>query len=414
MGKQLYKVLSVIVLLLLVSQICGCTGGRETDEVALALAVGFDKGKNGLLEMTVTVANPKGFAAGEVGGKEENYITASVEGPSVWECYLLFNTFGTREVSFIHTIAYIFSEELAKEGLNKYLHALLRQRDVRRNSQILICKGKAKDFMQKNKPKLEISPARQYQAMERLSRVTDLSPTTSIHEFYTINKSLHSSPVANLVGINVGEKKTAQKKSSFQVPYVAGEVPQGGGTAPAEFVGAAVFSQDKLVGELNGSETRIALLMWGDFVISTFTIDDPKSPGNAIALRLRQAKKPDIKITSDKERLHIHETIYMEGEFLSIQSGENYEETKTKKIVEKAFNQRMEFLTKELINKTKEQNWGDIFHFDYTYRKQLSTWEEWKDLNWKDLYDASEITVEYKTNIRRPGLMRKSEPWPKE
>ncbi|MEG6522113.1 Ger(x)C family spore germination protein [Desulfotomaculum sp. 1211_IL3151] len=408
MGKHGNKILSMILLLLLLPQLCGCTGGRETDEVALVLAVGFDKGENSPLEMTVTIANPQSFAAGEGGGggKAENYITANVEGPSIWECYLLFNTFGTRDISFVHTIAYIFSEELAKEGMDKYLHALLRQREVRRNSQILICRGTAKEFMKNNKPQLEASPNKQYQAMERLAGLTELSPSITLHKFYSTLKSLHSSPVASLVGTNTGEKKASKQKSPLLVPYVAGEVPQEGGSANAEFIGTAVFRDDQLVGELDGTETRLMLLMNGDFNISTFTLRDPKKPKDVIALRLRQAKKPDIKIVSDKEKLNIHQTIYMEGEFLSIQSGENYEGTKRKKIVEQAFNQQMQQLSQALIDKSRDHNWGDIFNYDLVYRKQVSTWEEWETLNWKEMYDTAEITVEYKTNIRRPGLMR--------
>ncbi|GAB6181038.1 Ger(x)C family spore germination protein [Desulfotomaculum defluvii] len=410
MGKQVYKILSIIVLLLFISQLCGCSGGRETDEVAMVLAVGLDKGKESPLEMTVTVANPKVFAAGEGGGggPEEPFITASVEGPSIWECYLLFNTFGTREMSFLHTTAFIFSEDLAKEGLDKYLHALLRQREVRRNSQILICRGTAKEFMKSNKPKLESSPTRQYQSMERLAKLTDLSPASNLHEFYSTLKSLHSSPVATLVGTNLGGIKASKDKTPLKVPYVSGEVPQKGGTAAAEFVGSAVFREDKFVGELDGTETRLMLLMQGGFEISTFTLRDPKHPNDVIALRLRQAKKPNIKITSTKEKISIHETIYLEGEFLSIQSGESYEDIKTKKKVEQAFDKRMEQLSYALIEKTKERDWGDIFNYDLSYRRQLSTWEEWEQLKWKDLYDTAEITVDYKTNIRRPGLMRKT------
>ena len=80
-GKWL-RLLPVLLTALLLS---GCWGGRETDEVALVLAVGFDKGQHEPLQVTLSIANPKAFSA-EGGGQEEPFFIVSVEGPSIWEC----------------------------------------------------------------------------------------------------------------------------------------------------------------------------------------------------------------------------------------------------------------------------------------------------------------------------------------
>ncbi|SHE37210.1 Ger(x)C family spore germination protein [Desulforamulus putei] len=405
-----FFLLAKTVILIMAASLCtGCFGGRETDEVAIILAVGIDKGKTAPLEVTVTVANPKAFAAGESGGggQEDPFLTASVEGPSIWECYLLFNSFGAREMSFQHTRAFIFGEEIAREGLLKYINALLRYREVRRNSSLFVCQGTAKEFMQKNKPRLEASPAKQYEFMQRMSQITGLFPDSDIHRFYITLKSLHSSPTAALVGITRGEKAEEKTVQPLRVPYYAGEVPQAGGKSNAEFIGTAVFRKDKMIGKLTGDESRTMLLLSGHFDLSTFTLEDPQHKNNVITLRLRQGKKPDIEFKRQGDKLLIHEKIYLEGEFWYIQSGENYEDPKKKKIVEEAFDRQMEQLARQLVNKTKEKDYGDIFGFDRYYRKQLSSWEEWEKLPWKEIYDQADIVIDFNTNIRRTGLMRK-------
>ncbi|WP_082210442.1 Ger(x)C family spore germination protein [Desulforamulus hydrothermalis] len=407
-GLHPVRMLRMLIMILLPVFCTGCIGARETDEIAIILAVGFDKGKNAPLEMTVTVANPRAFAAGESGGsQEEPFLTASVEGPSIWECYLLFNSFGSREMSFQHTRAYVFSEEIARQGLGKYLNSLLRHLEVRRNSSLFICQGTAKEFLQKNMPKLEASPAKQYEFMDRISGITGLFPDRDIHGFYKTVKTLHSNPTAALVGITKGQKAHAAADQPLRIPYAAQEVPQSGGTGYAEFIGTAVFQKDKLVGRLNGDETRTMLLLEGQFNLSTFTLRDPLHRDKLVTLRLRQGKKPDIEFKQQEGRLLIKEKIFLEGEFWAIESCENYEKPGKKKVLEEYFDRQMEQLARQLVEKTKQEGYGDIFGFDRYYRKYLNSWEAWENLLWQEIYANAEIEVDFQTNIRRTGLIRK-------
>lgn len=400
----------------------GCFGGRETDEVAIVLAVGIDKGKNAPIQMTITLANPRNFATGggQGGGggegQQEAFITTSIEGPSIWECYLLFNSHGTRQMSFQHTRAYLFGEEIARQGIEKYLVALLRNREVRRNSSLIICQGSAKEFMEKNKPKLESSPAKQFQFMDQMSDITGFFPNGDIHRFYTTLKSLHSSPTTGMVAISQGREASEKAVQPLKIPYKAGEVPQSKGSNAAQFIGAAIFRDDRMVDKITGDETRTMMLLQDQFQLSTFTMRDPNPQykNNVITLRLRRAKPSKVQLTQTEDQLKIHQTIFLEGEFWSIQSGENYEKPDKKKIVEEAFDRQMEKLAQGLIDKTKEKDYGDIFHYDRHYRKTLHSWEDWYNLRWKEIYDQAEITVDFKTNIRRTGLLRKTEAFPRE
>ncbi|MEW6696092.1 MAG: Ger(x)C family spore germination protein [Bacillota bacterium] len=430
--------------LLLVFCLCltGCWGGRETDEVAIVLAMGIDKAKNKPLEVTVTIAIPGAFAGGvtggggEGGGAAESFFNTSVQGANVWECVSLLNTYIGREILLEHTRVFIFGEELAREGLNKPLMSLLRNREVRGNSTLYISRGKARNFLEMNMPLLEVSPAKYYELMERSSRLTGLFPQRTLNDFNVILKSQHNSPTAIVVGANhLGENQPQGMQGETQggggqdqqkqqqlderaakspsdnlrgMSYYAGEVPRLGGNQ-ATLMGSAVFRHDKMVGMLTGVETRTMLLLQGEFNISTFVMRDPQHPGDRISLRLRQAKKPDIKMSVQDGRLRIDETIYLEGEYLAISSGENYEEPDKKKLVEAAFNQEMEEIADGLIAKTRNKDWGDIFRWDRYYRKQLRSWQEWENLRWKEIYDEADVHVTFKTNIRRPGLLRKTE-----
>ncbi len=407
----------IVCLLCLISTSVGCLGARETDQLAFVLAIGFDKAENNQQEVTITIANTLAFSStgGSGGQNAASYETVSVKAPSAWETGNLFNSFNSRELAYMHTKVFVIGEETAKDGIEKYLTAVSRFREARGNSSLYICKGKAKDFLMNNKPVLETSPAKQIELVENTSKIIGYFPVTTVNNFLKGLKDLHSSPVAGLVGIHKTDKDEQVEKllrettDPLQEPYYAGAVPRTGGNK-AEFIGTAVFKDDKMVGVLSGSETRTMLLLQGKLTSSMYNMTDPKHDNFNIAINLRQARKPEIRIKHEADGLKIEETVFLEGEFVAIESGENYEGIETKRQLEQAFSREVEKQAKELIAKTKEQNYGDIFQYDRYYRKELATWEEWKNLNWKEIYDQTEINIICKTNIRRPGFLRQTLP----
>nr|WP_315989208.1 hypothetical protein [Desulforamulus aquiferis] len=239
---------------------------QRNREVALVIAVGLDKGKKEALEMTVVIANPQVFAAGEGGGggNMEPFFITSVEGPTIWECYTLMNTYVTREISFHHTNAYFIGEELARDGIKPYLLGLIRHREVRRDSYMYIANGRVKDFLTENKPILEIFPGKVFHLIGILSQRTGFYSTVDMHQFYLTLNNLHSSPTLPLVGINTPEGQGTDKDASesLRAPYLAGEVPREGGNK-VEFAGAAIFNNDKMVGRLTADENRTMMILQG-------------------------------------------------------------------------------------------------------------------------------------------------------
>lgn len=408
-NKKRYILLLMGLLMLFNS---GCFGGRETDQVALVIAVGLDKGKKEALEMTVVIANPLAFATGDGGaGDAEPFFITSVEGPTVWECYTLLNTYVSRELTLHHTNAYIFGEELSRSGLRPYIMALLRQREVRRGSHVFICNGKAKEFLKTNKPMLEIFPGKLFDLMSFLSERTGFVSDRDLHDAYLTMNNLHSSATLPMVGVQKEEEQRTERdaRESLKAPYLPGDIPREGGNK-VEFVGTAVFNNDKMVGKLTADENRTMLLLQGRLISSNFSFEDPGKSGRMIAVALNQAKAPDIRFTLDNNRLIINQTVFLEGEIFSIQSGINYENPKQKWIIEDALEKTQENLARKLIQKSKDEGWGDIFRYDTRYRRELSTWEEWRNLPWKEMYMQAEINVDVKANFRRTGLLRTTEP----
>ncbi len=162
--KKLSKSLQIMVLILPLVFLNGCWGNLEVEETAYILAIGFDQGKDDNLNITFQIANPKEIGSGSKGNKA--YVFDTLEAPLPIAGYTLLNTIHTRKISLLHTKAYIFSEELAKKGIEDILYPLIMYQDTRGSSYVFVCRGKAEEVMSKETINLESNPARQFELMD--------------------------------------------------------------------------------------------------------------------------------------------------------------------------------------------------------------------------------------------------------
>ncbi|MCQ2560222.1 MAG: Ger(x)C family spore germination protein, partial [Clostridia bacterium] len=181
--KKLVQSLKVILLILPLFLLSGCWGNLEVEETAYILAVGFDQGEEGNLKITFQIANPKEIGSG--GGKgNKAYVFNTLEAPLPMAGYTLLNTIHTRQISLLHTKAYIFSEELAKKGIEDILYPLTMYRETRGSSYIFVCRGKAEEVMSKETINLESNPARQFELLDVLSKKLGFTSMVNLGRFY--------------------------------------------------------------------------------------------------------------------------------------------------------------------------------------------------------------------------------------
>ncbi|MHB8156962.1 MAG: Ger(x)C family spore germination protein [Desulfocucumaceae bacterium] len=405
------KVVKLLLLLLLTLLLQGCWGSRETDEMAYVLVMGFDKGPDNNIIVTFQIANPRAIASpsGGGGGKEKPLLTLSVEAPLPIAAFNLLNVERSRQASLLHANAFIFSEELARQGLEPSLNALNRYRETRGTAFIFVTRGKARDFMEKNLPELEISPSKQYELISRIQRLHALSPVVQFMDFYKRVKARDSQPLAPLASINkTGMQSDTRAEREKLGNYLAGDMPSTKGEA--QFLGSAVFREDRMVGVLTGDETRYYNMLAGEMLNSFMIIKDPLDETKDIGLQLDQAKKPDIKVLFTTEGPLIEVEIFQEPELVGIASGINYEDVKLKKILENKLEDFIKIRCEELVARTQEEFRSDIFGFGRYARSNFLTVEKWRQADWLEVYPAARVNIKVNAVIRRTGLMAKTQP----
>lgn len=402
----------ILLLSLPVLFLSGCWGSREPDERSFVLATGLDKGEKNVVKVTFQEAIPKALGTG---GEGETTNVISLEAASVFGALQLANAFTSREMTLIHNRAIIISEELAKEGLSKYLNPLLRSRDIRRNTFIMISRSEANKFLLENKPVLEKYTSEQIELILNSTKITGFSTNSMLGKINEDMKIPGRGTVIALVSINKEDKakepaQTRAEKALYEVGYLPGEIPRNGGNK-IEFIGLAAFFGDKLVGLLNGSETRYYHLVRGELEKTIFTFPDPKEQEQyAIVIEIREGRNPEFKVDLSAEKPKIEVDLRLEGEIVSIESGINYEIGEDQNLLQMHIEDIINREIMKVVKKSQEEFKSDILGFDEHMRKNFWTWQDWEDYEWQKRYPEAEIIVKTSIDFRRPGLLARMEP----
>jgi Ger(x)C family germination protein len=388
----------------------GCYDLMEPDEMTYVLAIGLDKGVKDKLRLTVEFHTTKGGSSSKSssssgGGMGGDYTTITIDAPSFFTGINMINCSLAHRLDFMHTEYVVFSEEMAKTGLSTYIGAVIRYRQIRRSTSIIVAKGSACKFLEENQPFIGSA----------LSKTTNTGyfPPVTLNDFYDGIKSTYRQPIAILGGLNNPNnyQEDGEKASAFQSPegqYYAGEMPRKGGSK-VELYGTAVFDGDKMVGELTGDETRLLLMLMGDFKRGFFTIKDPKMPQDVVPLDVRTSRKTKIHVDIKNGKPYINAEIKLEGDILAIQSMINYEDISLKPLLEKAFEQQVKSEMDALIDKCKKEK-SDVFRFGTVACSKFLTIQDWEQYNWNKQFENAEVTVNVTFNIRRTGMLMKSSP----
>ncbi len=386
----------------------GCWGARETDELGYILAMGIDKGKESELHITFQIAILGG--GGDKISGEKGTELYTIEAASVFGALQLANAFASKNLTLIHNRAVVVSDEIAKEGLGEYINTFIRSREIRRNTFLFVTPGQAANVLKNNKPLLESNPSRQLELIMGAENFAGFIPTTSIHEINTAMKSPGREAVAALIGVNEGketEKKDQglEEKIREEVAYLPGQIPRQGGNK-IDIIGLAVFKGDKLVGYLDGSQTRYYQMVKGSFNSAIFTFPDPRKPEEfVLEIKIKKGRNPAIKAKFVDNIPQIEVSLFLEAEIISIASGIDYETGKMEHELEQYLERYITAEISKLVSKTQEEYQSDIFGFGEYTRKNFLTWQKWQDYDWLGKYPDAQISVNTNLAIRRTGLM---------
>ncbi len=376
--------------------LAGCCDMEEIDQRAYVLGIGLDKSNvKGFLKVTYLISNPEAGSTLVGGGSNEpahEIITLNTS--SFIQSENLANAVIAKPITYDMLDFFVVSEELARDkDFIRYFYDATKDRDVRRDSKLIVTKEMASTFIEQNKPKLETRRHEYFEMIFNNATKIGFIPNSEIHNFFRIieaDADLFISAYAT-----TEQDETTAKKNEDQ-DLIAGKMRVTGKTNPAQFLGSAIFKEGQMIGNLSVQETRITQMLnrWMEKPSFLVSIPDPFMKNYWITARFTQLKEPNITVNVSRPAPKIMVTLPIQADILTDHSMVNYANDKKKRneLKEHIIN-GFEKRINDYIKRTQEEFKADPFGFSLEARKHFLTIPQWENYDWMKSYPDADIRV---------------------
>ncbi|MDI9260027.1 Ger(x)C family spore germination protein [Alicyclobacillus sendaiensis] len=382
----------------------GCYDRQELEQQAFVSVLGIDKAPGGLIDCTFRIAqpvNPTGASsrsgAQPLAGKEP----VTVRARSIPEAMMIANGSVERSITFSHLSLIVFGEDLAKEGVEPYIEALTRYREFRRTVPVSVSKGKASESMKAFQPMLDSAITRIADGVALVSQRTGIAPVCPIQYLIDGMENPHEDAIAPIFAVNQNVQK-GEMPDTPGLSYRAGEVRREGGN-PVDWMGAAVFHEDRMVDEVTGTDCLYLRLLQGGVHHATLTLQDPEDPSRDIGLELHKERPAEYQVKLSNPMI-ITAHVPVDVDVINISSTRNYADPAARQKLEaeldKQVSERMERLLKRLL--VVDQ--ADVIPVSKAIRSQFMTYQQFAAFPWEEKLKTAKIRVEVQIHVRRFGV----------
>ncbi len=358
----------------------GCWDRRDIEETVPVLGIGIDFIKEEERELTkssrvkVTVQIP--IPANMEQGEDVVWVMSSV-GESIAGAIDNLQNKLNQELFFGHLQVIIFSQDVAKEGINKFLNYFRNLPQIRRLSWLLISENNAEDII-KSEPKLESIQALYLSHMLNNGAKTGRIPDLRLGDFF-IRLS------------NPGQESTVVMiKANKEI---------------IDYIGLAVFDGDEFVGSLDQPETLYYQRLMGtsgsgsNLVLSS----DPTTEIDPLTIQIQEVSSKIRPIVKNKE-LKMNINIKVEAKVIEQLNQSNLGREKIVHQIEKRIENKIKSEVDKVIRKTQKKFQSDVWGFGEYVRAYYPSY--WQKINWKQKYSKIKFNLEVKAYIRQVGMIK--------
>ena len=395
----------------------GCFDSAELEEQAFLVTLGVDRSAGGLTVAAARVAVPSKLSGtgdsgtGSGGGDTRSGTpVVSASGRTLHEALALMNTGIERSINLSHLSAVIFGEDAARSGLLPYLSTLVRYREFRRTLYMFVAREPLSGVFTKDAPVLETSITRTIEDLHASSRRTGFAPSVQMHQFLGSIETPNEDPAAPILAVNrtvrrerKGTSGSISHLKADTLDYRPGSIDRAGGN-PVECVGTAVFRGDRMVGELNGDESRYLQILTGELTRTTITLPAPRAPGSFLALSVRYAEPlmVQLDVHGRTPRLRIAQSF--EADLMGDQAGAALSAFSNRRLIERALADTIKRAEGALIRKVFRRYRADPFRFFAYARGEFPTYEAMRAYRWHALLPRAQVEIDTEANLRRLGI----------
>lgn len=445
MSKNMLKFYAVVVLTLVF--IYAFSASYTSDSVdnisyVIALAVDINEGEQNL-QVTFEFMDTSAFSS-EQSGDSNSAIIDTVTATSINSAINLLNAYIGKEVNLSHCKVVVFSDKLAEKGISAEVSELMNNIQVRPSTNIIICKGKALEYIQKSTSQLEKILTKYYDIFPNSSEYTGYTSNIMIGEFYNCLTTKECGNLAILGGLNPtispsNSSGNPSSGSSDSSSNISENSSQGGssekpsdnssnensesknkpnnnnnlsqvisGNAPilgergTENIGLAVLKDGIYQGDLTAIDTLCHTLIKGEVNSFLLSINNTDIYKNYLDVSLYENNPPKISVIIKENKPVINIKIKLVGRISGIKDGINYSDESSNLDLNEicnAVNKCLEGYLYEYLKKTSSEFKCDIDYF-YNYAKRnFKTISDWKNYDWGAKYEKCKFNVSVESQV---------------
>lgn len=248
------RIVSILLVLFIFATQAGCWDAQEINELGFVLSVALDKAGNGY-KVTAQIAKPDTYSKTPTGSgrqaQDKPFWVVSATGNSIFEAIRNLAAVSPRRIFWAHIKIIIIGEPLARGGIHELLDFFTRNPELRLRTLIAVAPGEAGEL-------LDVVPVMEKDPATHLERIVE-------------NKSLTGKGYRNMLK-NFIEEYLEPNGNPVTSRVVLSETEN---QPDIELNGAAVFSKSKMVGWLDGKETKGLLWLKNEIGNSVMVINCP-------------------------------------------------------------------------------------------------------------------------------------------
>ena len=431
-----FTIVKIAIIITILISMIGLENSVNTNNLCFANIIGLDKSENNPSNLLVTfqIITPKMESSNSV--STDKTLVTSIDENSIDIAVSTLQDYISSNIEFSNSNAIIISEDLAKDGVQRYISTISSNLEFNNNMYILICEGKAQDFIETLDKNNSINPTSYFDILKNAEEKSSSVKFVNLTEFSNLLFTSKATPYAPICKINNENKETSNenqdnednkdeneqksenstsKKSSNTVDNTSSNdqnLIKQKSDINIEIGGTAIFKDEKLVGKLSSDETAFHIMLTSILKSYTTTLDVSESEDNAINnqtsssnVNITQTGKAKIKVDTNGSRPRIDVKIPLNIVVLDTPAGEydylnsNYISSVKKKVTE-VLDKKME----NYINKIQKEYNTDLAEFYKYSRKNFLTAKEYNEYNFKEKFKDAKIDVKFDITFNDAGL----------
>lgn len=384
MRKTILCIFSLIIIMALIGCDRGITDYKDIDDIIFAKVLAVDKLSTDSDNVRITIAYQTSKSDEQSNSASDKRQSAEItsEGKTIFEAVRNFDSFSNKKIFLGQVDFVLFSEDVAKDGLLKYMDFFARYEDVNLNMDTFIVKGTTAKNLLDTASKSDYFVSEYLKAMIKNSKYLSISSEVKLKDIVrTLDKDYISAYLPSL-----------RLKESLNIDR----------GKDVEMDGYAIFNGEKLAGYLNGKEAR------------GFNWITDKVISGVILVKGRDGKDISLEIHSSETKIlpvfynnNLSVTIYVDMSS-NISEQTSPEDIYNEQMLEYLKKQQEQIIEQEIeqtLILAKEMH-ADAFGIgDSVYHKHPVKWQILKN-NWIDTFAKQVINVKVTSEIKRTYIIK--------